>query len=114
MLLAFAQNIGGFWNVDERSQAGNRFECANADEEMRVCRISAASIDPRVGRPECVCWMKRERFHAILQQQLYMGKAAGQFSLEFLRLKLVLVKRIWPGLSARLLVVGFVGRRDNQ
>ena len=112
--LALAQNIGRFRNIDKRFRLRQRARRTNADEEVRVLRASASAIDARLGRPETHGWMKRERLHAILQQQATFENTRSSSRTNSSRFKLVLVKRIRSSGRASLGVVALVRRRDDE
>src|SRR5580704_13912455 len=105
---ALTQHIGGLWNIDERLWRGQRAAGTKRDEEMRVVRPAATTIDAGFGRPEADYRMKCERFHSILQQQSNVRESPFQFPHKLLSFKLMLVELIGAASGASRGIVALI------
>jgi len=110
--LAFAQEIGGFGNVQESGELRKRATGTDTDE--KVCRLGIARL-PRDGSlGSQVPAVKREGLDAVLEKDSHVGKAFTEGSGKFGEFEFVFVKGIRPGLGSRFGVVEFVGSGDEK
>src|SRR5689334_12979809 len=81
---------------------------------MRIVSVAAAAVDAGVSGPERLDGVKGKRLHPVLKEQQHVREYTVKFFEKFFRFELMVMKRVRPGVTARLGVVGFIWRRHDE